>query len=78
MEELFLPEEFIILGTALSLRKKEVTIREIHDYYKKFPYKLEYSDEPFRFCSYNEKDKVYSVNVPKNINPYILSILTNI
>jgi len=78
MEELFLPEEFIILGTALSLRKNVITIEEIHDYYKRFHFKIEYNEKPFKLCHYNKDNKTYSVNIPNNINPYILSILTNI
>ena len=78
MGEIFLPEEFMIIGTALKLRKNIVSLEEINEYMKRNTFPIEYSDEKYRFCTYDENKKSYSVVFPDKIHPYILNILTNI
>lgn len=78
MNELFIPEEFLIIGTAIKLQKNTVTIEEIKEYMDRCSYNIEYSDSPYKFCIYNENNKTYKVNSKLKIHPYILNILTSI
>ncbi len=78
MNELFIPEEFLIIGTAIKLQKNTVTVEEIKEYMNRCTFNIEYNDSPYKFCVYNENDKTYKVNYKLKIHPYILNILTSI
>lgn len=75
-QDVFLPEEMLIIGTAVKLNKKIVTLDEIKKYVNKCPFKVEYCDIPYKYSVFNEKDKTYTVSVPQ-LSMYILRILTS-
>lgn len=74
---IFLPEEFLIIGTALCLRKDVVSIEEIGNYIKRKKFNIEYDEEPFKYCVFNEEEKTYTVNIPQ-LPPQIIAVLTNL
>lgn len=77
-QNFFLPEEFLIIATALKLHKNVVSLDEIKTVIDERPRNIEYNNEPFIYCEFNEKDRTYTVNLPSNIDMSILHILTNI
>ena len=77
-QNFFIPEEFLIIAAALKLHKNIVSLDEIKKVIDDNSTRIEYSDKPFSYCTFNEKDTTYTVTLPSNINMSILSMLTNL
>lgn len=78
MEELFLPEEFLVIGASLKFNKGTfVSEDDVHKYMKICPFPIEYSDEEYHYIKFNEDKHGWDITIP-NVHPYILQILTNV
>lgn len=79
MNELFLPLEWVIIGTVLSMKKNIVSAEEVNTYYNraaKSGIKLEFSDEPFKFVTEYE-DGNFAVGKFPTIDPRVMQLLTS-
>ena len=72
----YVPEELVIVGTAIHLNKSKVTLEEIHKYIKLKRFNIEYNNDfkDYMYCKFNEKDKVFTVDLSK-FPQYLYSFL---
>lgn len=73
-----LPVEFLVIGTALTKRKNKVSSEEVAKYRKKCEYPLEWDSEgKLHYCTYDEKEDIYTVQNNLPLHPQIIQILTS-
>ena len=80
INNLFLPEEFLVLGAFIQKRStnNKVSQEDVHNFIKRCKFNIEYSDEPFKYIKFDDKNNEWIILRMPDIHPYILNILTSI
>lgn len=72
----FIPVELLILGTSIQLQKNTVSSKEVSEFKKLCPYKLEYDSENQLFYStYDEKSDMYTIKNNLRLPPQVIKLL---
>ena len=65
--EFYLPEEYLIVCTAIALRTKEVKVEDIKIFMNKCTVPIEYEEDgvEFKACTFNKNSSSFSVDFNK-------------
>lgn len=76
---MYIPEEFVIIGAALSLiggqvsLKQKVHVKEVCDYMKKLKVPIEYYEDDYKYCEL--EGEYWVIKRQPDFDPRILSFL---
>lgn len=72
----YIPVELLILGTSIQLQKNTVSSKEVSEFKKLCPYKLEYdSENQLVYSTYDEKSDTYTIKDSLRLHPQVIKLL---